>query len=349
MAKRILPTAPEVPLELWRQLYLPAVEFQEEAPWRWMDDDHVLGIRSPSGLRLISAMGKMGEVFGLVSYRHNTGLSFIVRLLRGEFPPETSEAMYYQDALIADFVPRKELRKEDQRVIDELGFRPVCAKPQRFPKFSSYSPGYVPWFLNETEARILLEDLQKGVRFARLVSQEPTLFGSRRRDEYRFYPEPAAEPLSLDQFEWEVVSPVPPAADAVIEPEAAELAGILEHPRMEATTWELSVSYGPDSICEAPRPYYPKLALAVDGTSGFVLGYELGRATETMADTAVQCLKRAVLTCGGRPRIIKVNSVNLFRALEPVVTRLGAKLLQERSLPMANEARRSVEQYSRRR
>ena len=43
-----------------------------------------------------------------------------------------------------------------------------------------------------------------------------------------------------------------------------------------------------------------------------------------------------------------MNSINLIRALQPLADALGAELLQAKSLPMANEARRSLEAFSHR-
>lgn len=207
MAKRNLPTAPPVPLELWHALYQAASEFQLLAPWRWMDDKHVLGIDSPLGVRLVIVMGKLGEVFGLVSYRGTAGANFLLRLLRAEFDPETMEAAYHQDSVLVDFVPRKELRKPDRQIIQQIDFQPVTSKPTRLPKFSSHKPGYVPWFIDEAEARMALEDLAKATRFARLLQANPGLFETHREEEFPFYPQSPQEPLTPDQFQWHRLAP----------------------------------------------------------------------------------------------------------------------------------------------
>jgi hypothetical protein len=242
-----------------------------------MDDTHVLGINSPQGVRLVTVMGSLGEVFGLVSYRRDTGANFLIRLLRGEFPPETLEAVYYQDSVLVDFVPRDELRAGDRQIIKEIGFRPVAGKPRLLPKFSSFMPGYVPWYIDESEAHQLLEDLQKGIRFAQLVRAQPKLFGARETNEFPFYPERASESLTLDQFDWQIVSPVPPLADPAVTLEPTDQTALLQTPRMEYAAWELTAFYSKSSIGEPPRPYWPKLALSVDTSNGMVLGFQLGR------------------------------------------------------------------------
>src|SRR5208283_4014838 len=103
--------------------------------------------------RLVAVMGSMGEVLGLASYQGSVGVNFLLRLLNEEFPPESPDTVLYQAALLVDFVPRSELRKQDGAVLDQVQFQPTACRPRRYPKFSSYRPGYPPWFLDEPEAR----------------------------------------------------------------------------------------------------------------------------------------------------------------------------------------------------
>ncbi len=116
MTKPKLPAPPPVALDLWRQLYQLASRLQTLAPWRWMDDTHILGINNQLGTRLLSVLGNMGEVFGLVSYQGTVGANHLLGLLRGELSPEDPEAHFYQDALLLDFVPRQTRRKEDLKI-----------------------------------------------------------------------------------------------------------------------------------------------------------------------------------------------------------------------------------------
>ena len=213
MANSKRPSAPTVPLDLWRELYQAAARFQLLAPWQWMDDTHILGINNEHGVRLLSVLGNMGEVFGLAGYRGSAGANFLLRLRRGDFAPESPDACFYQDALLADFVPRKDLRKEDRAIIQQLDFQPPARKPKLFPEFQSHKPGYVPWFIDEAEARVLLDNLRKAVPFAELLRTNPTIYDSRQENEFPFFPAAVTEPLTLAQFEWHTIAPVPPPAD----------------------------------------------------------------------------------------------------------------------------------------
>jgi hypothetical protein len=347
MAKKNALPAPTISLDLWRELYQAAATFQLLAPWQWMDDSHVLGVNNEHGVRLASVLGNLGEVFGLASYRGSAGANFLLRLRRGEFAPEHPDARFYQDALLVDFVPRKDLRKEERAIIQQIAFQPPVRKPTLFPQFQSHKPGYVPWFIDEAEARLLLDDLRKVVRFAELLRTNLALYDPRQENEFPFFPAAVSEPLTLDQFEWQTISPAPPPADPAVVTDAFDLAPLLALPQSPQSAWELTAFYATMPVGEPPRPYYPKIAIGVDAATGMILAFQLAGPDHTMAQAAARSLVESIKASGHRPSAIKMDSVNLIRALQPLADALGAKLLQAKSLPMANEARQSLEAFNR--
>jgi hypothetical protein len=347
MANKQSPPAPVVPLDLWRELYQAAASFQVLAPWQWMHDTHVLGINNEHGVRLVTVLGNMGEVFGLASYRGSAGANFLLRLRSGQFAPESPDARFYQDALLADFVPRKNLRKEERAIIQQIGFQPLARKPQLFPEFQSHRPGYVPWFVDEAEARFLLDDLRKVVPFAELLRSNPAIYDSRHENEFPFFPASVSGPLTWDQFEWHTILPVPPPADLPVDADAFDLAALRRVPQPPHSAWELTAFYASMAIGEPPRPYYPKMALGVDAATGMILGHQLASPEHTMAQAAASGLVQSIQASGSRPAAIKLDSINLIRALQPLANALGVELHQAKTLPMVNEARRSLEAYNR--
>jgi hypothetical protein len=348
MAKKNTLPVPAIPLDLWRELYQAASSFQLLAPWQWMDDTHILGINNDHGVRLVTVLGNMGEIFGLASYRGSVGADFLLRLRRGEFDPENRDTGYAQDALLVDFIPRKDLRKEARAIIQQLDFQPSARKPKLFPEFQSHKPGYLPWFIDEAEARRLLDDLRKAVPFAELLRTNLTLYESRQENEFPFFPASVSEPLTLDQFEWHTIVPVPPPADPPVDTHGFDLPALLALPQPAQATWELTAFYTSMSISEPPRPYYSKMALGVDAVTGMILAFQLSAPDQTMAQTAARGLVQSIEASGCRPTAIKMDSTNLIRALQPLADALGAKLLQAESLPMVNEARLSLEAFNRR-
>jgi len=140
--------APKVNLRLWQELYGAAAQFQVLAPWHWMSDNEVLGVNNQHDVRIMSVLGARREVVGLVGYRGTEGANVLL-LLRSPNVEPLPEFAYRQDALLAAFVPSKELSPEDQQVMKAIAFQPAPAKPKLWPKFRSHLPGYAPWFIDE--------------------------------------------------------------------------------------------------------------------------------------------------------------------------------------------------------
>ena len=55
-------------LEEWRALYQWAGEFKTLAPWQWMDDTQLFGVRDPASgeVGYCCVLGAGGSVYGLV-------------------------------------------------------------------------------------------------------------------------------------------------------------------------------------------------------------------------------------------------------------------------------------------
>lgn len=343
MAKKPAPIPPSVPLDLWRDLYQAATRFQLLAPWQWMSDSEVFGVANVHGTRMISVLGEMGEVFGLASYRGSTGANFLLRLLNGQFDPENPDCMFCQDALLVDFVPLKELDKSDRAVIQQIEFKPAASKPKLYPKFNSHKPGFVPWFIDEAEARLLLDDLDNAIRFGEFLRDTPTLFETRQPNEFPFLSNSGSKPLTLGQLEWHNLVAASPLPDPMVKPEEYDLAGLVKLPQNVRTVWELTAFYSFMSINQSPRPYYPKLALGVEAKTGMVAGFMLSGPEHTMAQAVARGLVQSVQSSGCRPGVIKLDSLPLIQALEPITVALGIKVLHAESLPMAAEARRALQ------
>ena len=332
---------------VWRELYAKAKQFQELAPWEWMDDEHILGINNQHGVRLICVLGALGEVFGFASYRGSVGVSYLLKLLDREISPQGPEAAFGQRSLLLDFAPRSQLRKEDKAILKQIGFKPAAGSPRLFPEFYSHEPGYVPWFIDENEARMMLDDLAKLMPFAKLLDADPDGYDQDANGEFAFFPDTFTEPLTWDQFDWRDVSTAPDA-DLPIDLAQFDVPSLSRLPQSPETVWELSVEYSEGAICEPPRPYWPKLGLTIDGRSGLVMGFKLGGPDKTMAQIAALCLVDCLRASHTRPVKIALESADLVRALTPLLESLGTGVLHAQRLPATEEARNSFLAFSRR-
>jgi hypothetical protein len=103
--KNTMPAAPEVSLDVWRELYQSATRFQDLAPWNWVSDGENFGLNNEHGVRLMSVLGINRAVFGLACYRGTEGANLLLLLRSGIVEP-TRDTGCRQDALLVDYVNR---------------------------------------------------------------------------------------------------------------------------------------------------------------------------------------------------------------------------------------------------
>jgi hypothetical protein len=337
------PVPPILPLELWRQLYEAAARFQRLAPWEWMDDTHLFGIDNEHGVRVVSVLGAMGQVFGLASHRGSAGIHSLFRLLNGQIEPEDPEMAFQQDTVLMDFAPPRELRPADRLILRQIQFQPVAGRPKRVPQFYSHKPGYVPWHINEAEGRAALDDLDKALLYAELVRTDPEIFCTITRQKVPFLPAQTKASLTVEQVEWQTVAAPPPRLDAPPDFLAAGVASLLQLPQSAGGVWELDAFYSEMAIAELPRPYWAKIALSVEAHSGIILECQMGNPRQTMAESAGLALIACVKKAGARPKTIKVRSLNLEQALQPLADALKTCLERADTLPAMEAARAALE------
>src|SRR5437667_4710891 len=74
------PNIPQVSTETWRSLLGAADNFNRLAPWEWMHDSQVIGLRYPvtNEVLLGSILGRLRSVFGLLVYRNDAGRRWLL-------------------------------------------------------------------------------------------------------------------------------------------------------------------------------------------------------------------------------------------------------------------------------
>ena len=231
----------------------------------------MLGIEVPNQVRVLSVLGARREVFALISYRGQRGITGLLNLRLGLWEPDAAEHGPNQDVLLAGFVPREELEPEDLAVMEQLKYKVRAGKPRLYPQFRSYLPGYAPWFLDPTEAEGLRHDLLKMAEFAQLLRRDSHLFDQRAMCEIPFYPSTAKGSLSVAQLQWRTLLPSPKPKEPPFGLDRIELEKLSALPQRQDFCWELDTFYTYDRIVANPRPYMARVSLAMDAVSGQVL------------------------------------------------------------------------------
>jgi hypothetical protein len=125
MPAKLAPPPPVTP-ETWRTLLAAAADFAALEPWEFACDSDPVGLFDPTTgeTRIGHVLGNAGEVFAAVFYRR-AGLRWILAMLGDSPDPEDLNHVDGMDCLKVEFVPKRELAKEDLAVLKAAAFKPA--------------------------------------------------------------------------------------------------------------------------------------------------------------------------------------------------------------------------------
>jgi hypothetical protein len=332
---------PTPTLEEFRRLYDAASAFKQEAPWEWMYEDEVFGVRNPETGQIgyASIMGNRGEHLALGVYLGSEGLDGFWRMERGE-EEDNPTFLLEIPQLQTSFEDRDVLDDKDRQVIKALGLK--FRGQQSWPLFRSYVPGYLPWFVTPEEARFLSVALEQALDVTRRLKENRSLLEPLRRG--RYLVRTRTEQGWAD--EW--LSPPPPPVRPQPRVDEKRLATLRKQIPMQQVTWQVDLFAMRATIKEKddPRPYLPYNLMMVEARSGFILGAEILAPKPSLDAVWTQAPARFLDTAvrlGSLPSQITVRSERIRDLLAPTAAGLGIQIKVSRHLPALNQARAALE------
>src|ERR1044071_8695415 len=105
------PTVPQVSPALWKALTAAADEFSRLAPWEWMGDSQVIGLRHPVSKEVLlgSILGRLRSMFALLLYRNAAGQRWLLNTILNDGDSgglEREDSAFEQDLVKVEFVPK---------------------------------------------------------------------------------------------------------------------------------------------------------------------------------------------------------------------------------------------------
>jgi hypothetical protein len=328
----------------WKRLYTAADSYRKLAPWEWMDDDRIFGVKNPDtgSIDYCGVLGALGEVFALVVYEGNEGLRGFLKLVSGEIA-QSSHVVEYQRALMASFEDRKDLAPADMAVIRSLGLK--FRGKNIWPMFRHYLPGYLPWFITSTQARVLATCLEQALDVLPRYRQNPALLGEPETGRHLVRVLGAQEDRSekLDGHNgWhdEIITfPEPEEISSPVFPaDEISIARISRQAKKRRGTWEIGYCYAPMPIQERrdQRPYLPRILGIVDQDSGMILSFHLEKSGEHL-----RAFEEKILSCLEKrdfwPECLLVDHDEAVALVTPIAAGMGIVLHRVRELPAFSE------------
>jgi hypothetical protein len=332
------------------ELYGAAAVLKSVAPWQWMWDSEVFGVKDPESgaIGYCAVMGRLGEHFALGVYLGAAGLAGLDALRGTKKKLDFVEFLCSQSMLNASFENRAELKPEDLKVIKQFGF--VYRGRQAWPLFRSYRPGYMPWFLTGSEARFLNVAIRQALDVTMRFKDEPGLLTAPRPGMHlvRVAETGAGEPVWRD--EWLETTPLA-AEDAV----AGLLADVPIPPSLVARasagvsqrcgTWEVDIRPTPAPIAPpGERPFIPLQILIADHDSGFIFDTDMKEQTGYVTAFR-EHLVRVLDKQDQVPERILFANQRTETVLRPITEALGITVERVLKLVQIEPFYRSFEKY----
>lgn len=326
-----------------KALYSAAKEFKKAAPWDWMHDSDIFGVKDPiSGeTGYCCIMGAAGEHYALGVYSGGEGLAGILRMQAGEFVPHDEQVLFVQKCLMASFEDKKYVQKEDLQHIKVLGLRFKGANA--WPLFRNYEPGFVPWYLTGKEARFLTHALQQAIEVSLRFKKDPGMLIHSLSGKF-FVRVPVKQDESiLWKDEWQ--DPLVPESEDFPPVDKTLLTRMKKAGLRKSGIWEVDSFYVPAPVHEkGKRPYYPYMSLIVDHNSGMILNFQLEERKEftpKFLENFVTFFERIKIA----PQAFLVKRDEVYDFLEPLATGSGIGIELVDSLPVLEEAQRSMKGF----
>ncbi|MDI6631416.1 MAG: hypothetical protein AB1507_04080 [Bacillota bacterium] len=328
----------------WKTLYDLARRYRELAPWEWMDDTDLFGVRDPDTgeTGYCSVIGALGEARGLIIYPGAEGLASFFNILEADDPGDFDLSVD-QRALSLILGSRDETHPQERAVIKEAGL--AFRGKDAWPIFRSHTPGYHPWFLTGEEVRFFTMVLEQALAFLQELRQDP----SRREPPGDDYVPVRSRTGKGWETQWEPLPPPPVIRLPLITLQESYLKELKETCRRVKTTWETGFFYSPALVHDKKkdeRPFYPVVALWVDRTSGVILSFEMFRRGEWQK--VVEGLLSAVGATKTLPAGIAVSQEELLALLRPLADQLKIPLKKSKTRSFNTAKRHLFEEMWRR-
>lgn len=322
-------------LAVMKGLYELASELVGFRPWQILGEEELIVTRdSKCGeLWFCSVMGAMGEVYAMQAYRGEEGLR-LIRSIATEETTDPGEILASMHCLSVEFVPRKELKRQDREVLAALGH--PQSRGQFSPIFRVIRPGFHPWFVNAEEARTLAECIRSVVIVcAAIVNQKDMNFW----DQNGVYPIVTRADAAEPRYKIERIRPALPflaqvqLSDDLLNPLRCQdyvVQGVME----------LEYIYTNSAVGKAnERAACLAVALAVDAETGVVYAPEALDTRIPPAEALARVFLKAVQNNRAFPREVRLRQKKHATSLAPLMASLDVRLRVVNRLPAAEEAR----------
>ena len=330
----------------WKTLFELASAYRELAPWQWMSDQDLFGVKDPiSGeTGYCCVMGAGGEFYALGVYRGRKGLHSYEEILNTAYDSADSnpnrETALQQECMIVAFNDRQQLESQEYEIIRSLGLK--FRGKKAWPSFNDHRPGWMPWVIeDEADGRFLIHALEQTM----IVTQQLrdgaiTLHHPQKPSENRMLVRTPSGDMQNPVWDnkWPEREPYEPEyemaeADAKL---LARTAAPLR--RISRGVWLVEIVLMPSLIQEKrnQRGYFPNMMLVIDGNNGMILAHEIFEPGE-MPSQLQHGLLKTVNQMQALPETLLTSNWKSYYLLQDIARALSVELAMDPDIKVIDE------------
>ena len=331
-------------LEQWKRLYELMDEIKALAPWEFMYEHNIFGVRFPETVNLgfVSVMGNLGEHLAVAVYPGKKGLEGFLTMqsMEDELTPEVVLQVPQLQAALED---REMITPEDRKVIRQLDLKFRGRKA--WPQFRSYRPGCFPWYLGREEAQMLIHGLEQLLDVAPRFKDNPTLLETDEPDG-KYLVRVQEGGTWVDQPQ-QIKFPADPPLQLKLNMDALH---DLKSLSKENTIVEIAIQMMEQAVKDNDfdRPYFPFMLLIAEKQSQMIVGADLLSplpSLEAMWEE-IPAVVTDLMASSFLPGEVRVKDPLLALLLAPLEKELGIKVKLVSHLPTVEHAQREFKRFT---
>jgi hypothetical protein len=320
--------------ETMQALFKHAGAIYTARPWNHLEEDELVMFKEPASgeLCFCSVMGALGKSSAVQVYIGAQSYFWFRKLHAGE-PASLGDYFAHQFSVFVHYVSLSHLTPPDRELARAMGH--PLARGTEAPLIRTIRPGYHPWFVTESEARILAQGLQCALVMADYVAENPDDDLWIKEDVYPFMELTAEHP---DRLEYNIKRMAGPSEAATMpklpELDQARIQSILDRRLPSAGSLEVDHFYTAAVIgAKHDRKACMRMALAIDSKTAIAFPPQLGAPEESTGRMLQQVVLEAIESLHALPAAIHVSKREFKILLDPLAAALGFRIKVRDSLP----------------
>lgn len=326
----------------WKALYNSAATFRDFKPWTHFDDSYIFGVQDPVsddiGWCVIMSDGE--ALYGLVVYVGDDGFERYEEMIDLFGTGEEINMVLNQKCLKVEFVNSDEIEDFDKETYKKLGLK--YRGKNQYPLVRRNDPGLFPWPMEDDQAVFLTYCLDQSVNVVKQALEGKVRLSEMDDDELLVMVPTAGEGNDIEWKPDYIDIPEPDDTHMFI-PDAFLVNRVKRELKKKDAVLFLSFQYLMTPVQEKKedRPFFPRLALWVDGDSGLILEnfiYPSGDNWKQFQNDFIEILSKI----GHIPDSIGIDSTMGMELMELYGDELNIDLVYAPEHPLFEELQQSM-------